>query len=161
MSKQKIAASDVAAAFGGTIAFGQGAAEKVASEIGNVSSTRNRDGETLTGLDALGHLHPDAAGRELAAAVERGTKGEHDSAGARVSIDTCIAALSYLAARAAQAGQQVGAGSDAQPAGRTAVSGTASQAGATSTGPGAAAGGNFGERMAAARKAKAKSGSGK
>jgi hypothetical protein len=108
-------AEDVAAVFAGSIAFGSGTAAAVAAEIGKITGT-DADGHSVKGLAALGAQAPDDAGRAIAAAVTRATKGPDDDTGLLVSIDTCLAALSLLSARAALAGHQRGSGSDSQPA---------------------------------------------
>ncbi len=118
---------EVARAFGGSIAFGKGAAAKVAAE--------------LSKLD-LANQHPDSAGRDMQAAVERATKGDDDRSGALVSIDTCVAALAYMHAQHGFAGEAIGGG-DAPPVTVTQPApegGTAAQAGAASSGPGPAGG---------------------
>jgi hypothetical protein len=108
-------AEDVAAAFAGTIAFGSGSAAAVAAEIGKITGT-DAEGKPVKGLAALGQQAPDDAGRAVAAAVTRATKGPDDDSGLLVSVDTSIAALGVLSARAALAGHRDGGGPDSQPA---------------------------------------------
>lgn len=118
----------VARAFGGAVTFGGKTAAAVADE--------------LNGIDGLGDMHPDQAGREVQAAVTRATRGDEAGRGAFVSIDTAIAALSYMHAQLGFEGVQIGGPDEqvpAQPAaGEGGDGGTAAAAGGASSGPGTA-----------------------
>lgn len=120
----------VARAFGGAVTFGGKTAGAVADAISRI--------------DGLGDMHPDQAGREVQRAITQATRGDEAGRGALVSIDTCIAAVSYMHAELGFEGEQVGGPDDQVPAqpqgGAAGDGGTAAAAGAASSGAGATAG---------------------
>jgi hypothetical protein len=130
MSDQKYTPADVVAGFGGAVTFSAQSAAAVASALN-------------AGPD-LGALAPDDAAKAVQRAVFDATDG------ARVSIDTCLAALTGMHVRHAAAGATVGP-TDQEGAARATSSpggggttpstpgGTAAASGAASVGAGAGA----------------------
>lgn len=159
-------AEDAAAGFAGAATFSPEAAGKVAKAI--------------TDAGPLGDLDPDEAGRRVQEAVYEATGEAHNGGtrnGLRVSVDTCLTAVSAMHARKAFQGFQVGRGdqgagaaratSGSGDAGPQGGQGTAAAVGAGSQGAGAAAGAaptsaRTGRTLsgAAAKSAAAKSGKG-
>lgn len=130
MSAAKYTPADVVAGFGGAVTFSSSAASAVASEL-------NKAGD-------LGAMRPDAAARTVRQAVADATGG------LRVSIDTCLAALTGIHARHAAAGATVGptdqegaaratSSADGSTASTGSGGGTAAATGAASVGAGAGA----------------------